>query len=173
MSDILRDAAIGQIIRLVTNNRLLQYPEERDDFKYTADYLERSPAEGKPPVATTSSNTIPVAKSEETGGEAAAAQEDADTSDDESTTQSLRAKLTMSRILSRPIIMERTVTMAEVAQAYNAAVDVENISQQVCQRIKPHINEEGVMIVDWYSTTDPENPQHYSKGKKWAVVLQL
>ncbi|KAK0116003.1 hypothetical protein ONS95_013040 [Cadophora gregata] len=173
MSDIFRDAPIGQIIRLITKNKILQYPEEKADFKYTSDYLMPPPAEEKALVTTTTSNTIPVAKNEEVEGQAETAQEDLDTSDDESTTQSLRAKLTMSRILSRPIIMERTVTMAEVAQAYNAAVDVENISEQVCQRIKPKINEDGIMIVDWYSTTDPENPQHYSKGKKWAVVLQL
>ncbi|KAL5319507.1 hypothetical protein ACEPPN_012562 [Leptodophora sp. 'Broadleaf-Isolate-01'] len=173
MSDIFRDAPIGQILRLITKNKILQYPEEKADFKYTADYLVKPPTGEKPPVTTTSSNTLPVAKNEEAEVEAIGASEGVDTSDDESTTQSLRAKLTMSRILSRPIIMERTVTMAEVALAYNAAVDVENISEQACQRIKPQVNEDGVMIVDWYSTTDPENPQHYSKGKKWAVVMQL
>ncbi|KAL2067884.1 hypothetical protein VTL71DRAFT_15982 [Oculimacula yallundae] len=194
MSDLFRDAPIGQIIRLITKNKLLQYPEEKPDFKFTADYLAKLPAEAKTlaistpthtalvvdneekaPATTTSSNTATGVKDEEieTVGETIGTSEDADTSDDESTTQSLRAKLTMSRILSRPIIMERTVTMAEVEQAYTAALDVENISEQACLRIKPQVNEDGITIVDWYSTTDPENPQHYSKGKKWAVVLQL
>ena len=32
MSDLIRDAPIGQIIRYVTGNKYLQYPEERSDY---------------------------------------------------------------------------------------------------------------------------------------------
>jgi DHA1 family multidrug resistance protein-like MFS transporter len=37
MSDLIRDSAIGQIIRYATRNRYLLYPEERDGFKYPYD----------------------------------------------------------------------------------------------------------------------------------------
>lgn len=33
MADLIRDAPIGQLIRWATNNRYLQYPEEKADFK--------------------------------------------------------------------------------------------------------------------------------------------
>ncbi len=38
MADIIRDAAIGQFIRWVTNNRYLQYPEEKADFQLPEAY---------------------------------------------------------------------------------------------------------------------------------------
>jgi MFS transporter, DHA1 family, multidrug resistance protein len=34
MSDLFRDSTAGQLIRLVTRNRVLQYPEERDSTLY-------------------------------------------------------------------------------------------------------------------------------------------
>jgi len=49
MSDLIRDAPIGQIIRYITKNRLLQYPEEKPDFKcssaYTGNALEKEPTQ--------------------------------------------------------------------------------------------------------------------------------
>jgi DHA1 family multidrug resistance protein-like MFS transporter len=33
LHDVVRDAPLGQLVRLFTNNRLFQYPEERSDFK--------------------------------------------------------------------------------------------------------------------------------------------
>ncbi|CZT46218.1 uncharacterized protein RSE6_06619 [Rhynchosporium secalis] len=117
-------------------------PEEVIDFKFTADYLVELPAEEKATATKTSSITSPATKDEEieTIGEATVDLMDTDTSDDESTTQSLRAKLAMSRILSGPTIMERTVTMAEVEQAYSAALEMENIPEQASHRIKPRVD---------------------------------
>jgi len=34
MADIIRESAFGQIVRIVTRNRLLPYPEEDPDFKF-------------------------------------------------------------------------------------------------------------------------------------------
>lgn len=39
MSDFLRETPVGQAIRLVSRNRLLQYPEERPDFEIPPRYL--------------------------------------------------------------------------------------------------------------------------------------
>lgn len=40
MADIVRDSAIGQLIRWATNNRYLQYPEEKPDFKLPQAWLD-------------------------------------------------------------------------------------------------------------------------------------
>ena len=40
MADIIRDAAIGQLIRWATNNRYLQYPEEKPDFQLPQAWLD-------------------------------------------------------------------------------------------------------------------------------------
>src|SRR5258708_5231889 len=59
MSHWIRDATAGQIIRFVTRNRFLQYPEERADFVCPSAYtrgvdtsssIAPTPAEEKPEV---------------------------------------------------------------------------------------------------------------------------
>ncbi len=40
MADLIRDAAIGQFIRWATNNRYLQYPEEKPDFQLPQAWLD-------------------------------------------------------------------------------------------------------------------------------------
>ncbi|KAF4950754.1 hypothetical protein FSARC_13098 [Fusarium sarcochroum] len=39
MSDIIRDAPLGQLIRFLTNNKYFQYPEEKQDFKLPDTWL--------------------------------------------------------------------------------------------------------------------------------------
>jgi len=54
MTDMLREAPLGQIIRWVTKNRLLPYPEELPDFELPATYnavLNSSGAPPKVPIA--------------------------------------------------------------------------------------------------------------------------
>jgi MFS transporter, DHA1 family, multidrug resistance protein len=46
MSDLIRDAPIGQIIRYLTKNRLLKYPEELDTWQCPHSYDENAAATG-------------------------------------------------------------------------------------------------------------------------------
>ena len=39
--------------------------------------------------------------------------------------------------------------------------------------ILPQQTANGIILVDWYSTDDPENPQNWSSGKKAFVMLQI
>jgi MFS transporter, DHA1 family, multidrug resistance protein len=45
MSDLIRDAPIGQLIRYITNNRLLKYPEELDSWQCPQSYADPDGAE--------------------------------------------------------------------------------------------------------------------------------
>lgn len=38
MTDLVREAPLGQLLRFVTRNRILQYPEERPDFELPEAY---------------------------------------------------------------------------------------------------------------------------------------
>lgn len=51
MADIIRDAPIGQIIRWFTNNRRLQYPEEKPDFKIPEAWI-------RPPTAVARNSAL-------------------------------------------------------------------------------------------------------------------
>ena len=37
----------------------------------------------------------------------------------------------------------------------------------------PEKTADGTILVDWYDTSDPENPQNWSSKKKGLVVLQI
>ncbi|CAG8977486.1 hypothetical protein HYALB_00009318 [Hymenoscyphus albidus] len=41
MTDLVREAPLGQAIRWITGNRLLQYPEERPGFELPTQYLTK------------------------------------------------------------------------------------------------------------------------------------
>lgn len=61
LTDILRDAPLGQLLRYCTKNSVLQYPEECPDFKLPSTWEKRrqkgSPR-GTPHTASTTSSTI-------------------------------------------------------------------------------------------------------------------
>lgn len=39
--------------------------------------------------------------------------------------------------------------------------------------IVPETTSDGLVLVAWYTTDDPENPQNWSKAKKYFIVLVL
>ncbi|KAH8688045.1 major facilitator superfamily domain-containing protein [Phaeosphaeriaceae sp. PMI808] len=66
MSALIRDAPVGQIIRYITNNRLLQYPEERPDFEIPAAYNRHT----RPEPKRLSTSSIPARANSEPEGPA-------------------------------------------------------------------------------------------------------
>lgn len=72
MADIIRDAPLGQILRFVTGNRVLLYPEERPDFELPASYTTLLNSSEKTEIRPTTSrkssdSTIPSRSDLETG----------------------------------------------------------------------------------------------------------
>lgn len=39
--------------------------------------------------------------------------------------------------------------------------------------IAPTKTSDGTILVDWYTTDDPANPQNWTSGRKWNVMIQL
>jgi DHA1 family multidrug resistance protein-like MFS transporter len=64
-------------------------------------------------------------------------------------------------------------TRADLEQAYTNATHQEAMKQQQSQPIVPEKTADGTILVDWYDTTDQENPQNWSSKKKGVVVLQI
>ncbi|EHK22043.1 uncharacterized protein TRIVIDRAFT_151280 [Trichoderma virens Gv29-8] len=48
MLDLIREAPIGQAIRLITRNRILKYPEEEEGFKLPDEYIAQLKSDEKP-----------------------------------------------------------------------------------------------------------------------------
>ena len=184
---IIRDSVLGQLIRLATKNRLLQYEEEKPGFQ---------PPWMQVQAELEKANSLKAAPSSESGSdpdkqqlepteevETAADREDIDRdlekslsriatqrevltpSGDPVTSQMTRTS-TISRNLTReqtrPWTIERHQTeRSEVLQAQQSSV------------IVPTKTAEGVILVDWYTTDDRENPQNWPLNKKIYVTFQL
>ena len=62
MADLIRDAPIGQLIRFLTKNKYLQYPEERADFKLPEPWQQLvdnpNAVVDEGPVTSSSSSTV-------------------------------------------------------------------------------------------------------------------
>lgn len=122
MLDLVREAPLGQAIRFLSGNRLLQYPEEKPGFQLPVEYVEK--LESKEKLSTPTDATDSDFSSESAG--------DATTNDLEKALQ---------RTASVPIAPQKTA--------------------------------DGIVLVDWYTTDDPANPQNWSSFKKGFVIFVL
>jgi len=71
---------------------------------------------------------------------------------------------TTPRIESDENTLERHVTLGEQAPERIASIPV---------AITPSRLKDGTILVDWYTTDDPENPQSWTPSKKAFVALQI
>jgi MFS transporter, DHA1 family, multidrug resistance protein len=206
MADIIREAPLGQLIRWVTSNKYLKYPEEEKDFQCPKCYQEPDSVEslssieeektGLENTNTASGSAAGVTKDHE-GDPLSPARvvdyrsilEDLHTQRTNATVKSgsdrphdlekLHTQGTSFTIRSgfggRPVLT-RTKTR-EMTRAYTAErFEIEREEQAVKNLNLPIVaqkNEEGDILVDWYSTDDPANPQNWSSKKKAFVGLQI
>ncbi|OAK98740.1 benomyl/methotrexate resistance protein [Phaeosphaeriaceae sp. SRC1lsM3a] len=171
--DFIRETQLGQVARWLTNGRILLYPEEKPGFKIPAAYLDgahtANPSkEGK---------QIPLADSTEAPKEEIATEDEAELSSDGYESQEPRPKAlqdtaALSRITTRRDMSEIT-TQEDLEAAYRTATIQESLKLQESQPIQPTKTAEGVILVTWYTTDDPENPQNWSRWGKGNVVFQM
>jgi MFS transporter, DHA1 family, multidrug resistance protein len=180
MSDLLRDAPVGQLIRWITKNRVLQYPEEKADFVCPDCYLAEKPSyasDASTPIASPPVVPDIAEKLEEpiTPGAhsltTAPTVKDVDPFDHAGAHESLNSK-TLSKIVTRPE-MSKMNTRADLEQAYTNAMHQESIKYQQSRPIMPEKTADGITLVTWYDTNDQANPQNWSSKKKGLVVLQI
>jgi MFS transporter, DHA1 family, multidrug resistance protein len=172
MTDLLRDAPVGQLIRWISKGRILQYPEEKAGFECPSSYqrgAEKSFSADTTPGPTSSFaekkdvNQLPDLTTTETAvdGERVLPGE-----------SGVGHEQTLSKILTRPN-MSRVATRADLEQAYTNATRQQSVRQEQSRPIVPEQTADGIVLVDWYTTDDPENPQNWSNRKKALVVLQI
>ncbi|TVY22234.1 Caffeine resistance protein [Lachnellula hyalina] len=181
MSEILRDAPLGQLIRWATNNRLLLYPEEKPSFELPASYnvllnssgekhpeIDRHPTASRPATrqrTRQSSQSIDPSSSVDlnpNSNDLAHDLEKAEThpapyEEEHATVQLNRTK---SRLDTVPYTEERLEVEAELA-----------LERTQTKPIIPAKTSDGTVLVDWYTTDDPENPQNWSNKKRFVVSL--
>lgn len=145
--ETIREAPFGQLLRWVTGNRVLQYPEEQPDFVFPTTYLDEKQDEKQDDVTVEekSSSPSPPEPVHEGGIH-----------------DGVEASRYDSRAQTAPFSHERFEIEAETA-----------IERTLTRPIEPQRTRDGVILVDWYSTDDPANPQNWSPRKKTLTALQI
>jgi DHA1 family multidrug resistance protein-like MFS transporter len=166
MKDIVRDALFGQIVRLISGNTIFQYPEERSDFKCPSSYKSITPTTESLAVESRRQSTTLTMDNEKRVLSPTTPSDDPQTNerDESSEDLPLDRRPTLLRCVTQtlPYTEERLHLEAELA--------VERTKSRV---ILPQQTANGIILADWYSTDDPENPQNWSSGKKAFIVLQI
>lgn len=197
MSGLIRDAPIGQIIRYVTRNRVLQYPEEKPDYKLPADYAHLSTLPLEMPVEepyipeiepveeevepsekeseeSVNLETVRTADSTRTGRtidpEKTRTAETARTSRTSlyKSATANTARTGLERVGTRTAL-QRSVTRADLEQQFTNAT----LERGPTMQIAPSRLQDGTTLVDWYTTDDQDNPQNWSFRKKTFVSSQI
>lgn len=178
MGDLIRDTALGYIIRSLSRNRLLQHHEDRSDFQIPDSYLRpfssphtHSEAGGLKNKSETQLPNIdsaledsappsgPVSRKSIDGGLANSIDiEKSELCDTEPVT----------RVNSR-VDLEKITSRADL----DRAISIATLKRGPTRPISPERTSDGVILVDWYTTDDPANPQNWSFGRKNFVSLQI
>ncbi|KAH8594646.1 major facilitator superfamily domain-containing protein [Bisporella sp. PMI_857] len=147
MADIIRDSSLGQVIRFVSRHKYLQYVEEHPDFELPGPVAELIDGKVKPDDAETSS-----------------------VSDDSSSSSSIHS----SSDIDANIDVEKAETH-DLRPYFSRTTQAEAVGPERVESrpIVPTVTSDGVILVDWYTTDDPENPLNWSIAKRAFVSFQI
>jgi DHA1 family multidrug resistance protein-like MFS transporter len=65
--------------------------------------------------------------------------------------------------------LQRSVSQKDLEDQFNMAIAEKGPSQPIL----PDKLDDGTILVDWYTTDDPENPQNWPLTKKLFVTFQI
>lgn len=188
MSALFRDSALGQLIRYATKNKVLLYPEERPDFRCPSSYRSNE-RDGPQATSTTATpnetpeqdiekislgkiETEALARQDATPNPRPESIEEAPptpaTDRDFDLAQVATTRTGLTRVDTR-VTMEKIHTRTDLEQAYTTAT----LEKGPTRPIIPEKLEDGTILVDWYDTDDPENPQNWSLRKKAFITFQI
>jgi DHA1 family multidrug resistance protein-like MFS transporter len=151
MKDIIREAPLGQIIRFLSRNRFFQYPEEHPDFKLPTTWASQLNGEKDHQSSAANSTTLTLSFTP--------AEQHPGISGD---IEGLTIYKSLSRYATTPYSVERFQAEQQLA-----------ISRTKTIPIVPEKTSDGIVLVDWYTTDDPANPQNWSSLKRGFVTFLI
>ena len=162
MSDLIREAPMGQLIRFLTRNRVLKYPEEIPGFELPETY-------NKVINASESEKLGPSRSDSEADENNAKSVEDLPELKHHSTTRSIKSSdIEAHAALARTKTRESTTPYTEERLEVEAELQIERTKSLP---IVPQKTSDGNILVDWYTTDDAANPQNWSNSKRFFVAL--
>ena len=161
MSDLIREAPIGQFLRFVTGNKLLKYPEELPGFQLPETYNTVLNAPGSDKLGPSRSDSEQGEKNAKDGEEFPPLQQHV-------TTRSVRSgDIEAPTALARTRTRESTKPYTEERLQVEAELQAERTKSLA---IAPQKTSDGNILVDWYTTDDAANPQNWSNPKRGFVA---
>lgn len=160
MFDIIREAPLGQAIRFITKARYLRYPEEEPDYELPAQYAFLLQHAGE----SRSSNVEASDKKQNDLG-------------DNDTEQAARPSSPQNKSVDLEMLGRvNTTSSVHTAPPTTQRMRVEQsleIERTKSIPIIPQRTLDNIILVDWYTTDDPANPQNWSSAKKGFIVVIL
>jgi DHA1 family multidrug resistance protein-like MFS transporter len=158
MLEIIREAPLGQAIRLISRNRLLRYPEELPDFELPVQYRLLIKSEGyfKKQHHEPTSYSPEVVEQDDS----VTPHHSETLTDEDPDLEALEQLGAVVSIRTAPYSAERMRAERELDRTKSLP-------------IAPQKSPDGTIFVDWYTTDDPANPQNWSSFKKNFVVFVL
>ena len=170
MADLLREAPFGQLVRILSGNRFFLYPEEREDFHCPHCYhADTSLPSNKIVEQCSDSETIDAGSVSATR---TATQETRLDLEKSATSSDPDAEYDQKQEPAQALGLQRTQTLPFTNErlAVEKRLEVERTKSRP---ILPARTADGTILVDWYNTDDPANPQNWSQKKKAFVAFQI
>lgn len=182
MSALIREAAIGQIIRYVTRKKFFKYPEEEEGFVVPEVYANPDALlHPKTIQEEEESATASIAEPADPLSEVATTYTENQESDAVSSTEhnvDLEKLKTAKSSRADPSFyasITRTKTREETLPYSKERYEIDRVAtldRAATRPIVPQVTNNGDILVDWYTTDDPSNPMNWSGGKKnFATII--
>ena len=170
MADLFREAPFGQLVRFLSNDRFFRYPEETEDFRCPHCYQHDNSLPSEKNVEKGSDNVIDdvgldgATRTETYGSklglEKTVTSSDPDSEDDQ------------GQVAVQALGLQRTQTLPYTSERFDVERRLE-AERTKSRPILPARTADGTILVDWYNTNDPANPQNWSQKKKAFVAFQI
>lgn len=173
MSALIREAALGQLIRLASRNRFYKYPEEEAGFQIPFERVLQQRKLSEINKETGFGSEVPSPVLEEAEDDTHLARiETAESGDVEKASTSAPHHLNHLRQLDSVKSMQRTQTIPFTRERME--MEQELAAQRTLSLpIQPVITSTGQILVTWYTTDDADNPQNWSQKKKAYVSFLI
>jgi DHA1 family multidrug resistance protein-like MFS transporter len=149
MADLIRESPIGQVIRFLTRNKYLRYPEEIPGFQIPWEGVANASVEEKLADLADGSNHGVDEKKEERDAENGLEGENLVRRT--TTRGTLRTALGPVSTISRTITREQTIPFS--VERFATELE-EQAERQQSTVIVPQKTSDGITLVDWYTTDE-------------------
>ncbi|KAK5446494.1 hypothetical protein LTS15_009833 [Exophiala xenobiotica] len=174
MADVIQDSVLGQVIHFITRGKVCAFPEEDPNFRIPWEDVSATEKEieieaGTTPVSRVASDTpnppLPRGSSIDDKDDIEARVPGLTTIP---TAHSSAVRSAVGPVTTRTLTRERTLPYSRERFDIEQEEAVERRQSSI---IAPQRTSDGVILVDWYTTDDPANPQNWNSWKKAWVAL--